>query len=133
MKSFSPWLLELDPKHSSAQKFHTKFSDQITVSLIQLQTAALVPVTNITLISWAKAKFGTHNDIGTIYLGNCSIAKGLAFWLYLLINIFSTLLLSVNRCCMQLLVAFTYHELDKTYEKSFWLNIGMPNFKNFKK
>ena len=133
IKSFSPWLPELDPEHPSAQKFHTKFSNRTTVSFIQLLTAALVLVTNIALASWAQAKFGTHNAIGTIYLGNCSTAKRLDLWLHLLINVLSTLLLGASNFCMQLLVAPTRHEVDKAHEKSFWLDIGTPSFRNLRK
>ncbi|MCJ1344677.1 hypothetical protein MMC31_002880 [Peltigera leucophlebia] len=123
IKNFSPWLPELDPEHPSAQKFHTKISNRTTVFCIQQLTAALVLVTNITLTAWAQARFGTHNGIGTIYLGSCAKAQRLDLWLHLLINILSTLLLGASNFCMQLLVAPTRDEVNKAHEKSCWLDI----------
>lgn len=133
IKNFSLWLPELDPEHPSAQKFHTKISNRTTAFCIQQLTAALVLVTNIALTAWAHARFGTHNGIGTIYLGSCAKAQRLDIWLHLLINVLSTLLLGASNFCMQLLVAPTRHEVDKAHEKSFWLDIGTPSVRNLRK
>lgn len=134
IKNFSPWLPELDPEHPSAQnKFQTKISNRRTVLCIQQLTAALVLVTNIALTACAQARYGTHNGIGTIYLGNCAKAQRLDLWLHLLINVLSTFLLGASNFCMQLLVAPTRHEVNKAHEKSFWLDIGTPSVRNLRK
>lgn len=133
IKNFSPWLPELDPDHPSAQKNHTILSNRTTVFCIQQLAAALVLVTNIALTAWAQARFGTHNGIGTIYLGSCAKAQKLDLWLHLLINVLSTLLLGASNFCMQLLVAPTRQEVNKAHEKSFWLDIGTPSVRNLRK
>lgn len=133
IKNFSPWLPELDPDHPSAQKNQTILSNRTTVFCIQQLTAALVLVTNIALTAWAQARFGTHNGIGTIYLGSCAKAQKLDLWLHLLINVLSTLLLGASNFCMQLLVAPTRQEVNKAHEKSFWLDIGTPSVRNLRK
>lgn len=92
--------------------------------------AALVLVANFTsTINFMKI-WRTVGDLGTIYRGDCSKAHRLSSGLHIIINVLSTTLLAVSNLCMQLLAAPTRGEIDKAHADYFWLDIGVPSFRN---
>ena len=79
-----------------------------------------------------KVKWGSTNDIGTIYKGDCAQTRRLNSGLHAVINILSTLLLGCSNLCMQLLVAPRRAEIDKAHRKFIWLDIGVLSVRNLK-
>jgi hypothetical protein len=62
--------------------------------------------------------------------GDCKDVKYLNTGLHVIINIFSTILLSGSNYCMQCLSAPTREDVDQAHAKGKWLVIGVPSFRN---
>ncbi|KAI4102204.1 MAG: hypothetical protein LQ339_004728 [Xanthoria mediterranea] len=92
--------------------------------------AVVVLVINVAATVYFKVKWKTTGDLGTIYRGECSKAQQLSSRLHIVINILSTILLSISNVCMQLLAAPTRQEIDEAHGKFIWLDIGVPSFRN---
>lgn len=50
--------------------------------------------------------------------------------LHLIVNVFSTILLSSSNYCMQCLSAPTRKEIDEAHQRNIWLDIGILSFRN---
>lgn len=94
-------------------------------------TAGKVFLINLILTIWAIAKYGLQKEgFGTIQEGNCKETGHVGFWLHLIINLFSTLLLSASNYSMQCLASPTREEVDEAHRQSIWLDIGVPSVRN---
>lgn len=72
------------------------------------------------------------NGVGTVFQAEtCSRTKFLNTGIHVIINIFSTILLSGSNYCMQCLMAPTRSDIDRAHSKRRWLDIGVPSFRNF--
>ena len=82
---------------------------------------------------WCSATFGMEGGLGTIQDGSCTITKKLGFWLHLVINVLSTLLLGASNYSMQCLSSPTRAEIDKAQQRNQWLDIGVPSLGNLRR
>ena len=96
---------------------------------------ALVLIINLILTIWAVAKFGAYNNhgLGTFYNGSCKRTASLTFWIHLVINVLSTLLLGASNYSMQCLSSPTRNEVDKAHKQGIWLDIGVPSVRNLRR
>ena len=93
----------------------------------------MVLVINLTATIWGVKRFGILDGLGTLQVRDCNSASRLGFWLYLIINELSTLLLGVSNYSMQCLSSLTRSEIDRAYRKCVWLDIGTPSVKNLRR
>ena len=96
-------------------------------------TSAVVLVINLTATIWAVKKFGILDGLGTLQFGDCNSTSRLGFWLHLIINGLSTLLLGASNYSMQCLSSPTRSEIDRAHRKCVWLDIGTPSVKNLRR
>ncbi len=95
--------------------------------------AAAVLVVNLILTTWAVAKYGVHDGLGTLQDGSCKRTASLTFWIHLAINVLSTLLLGASNYSMQCLSSPTRSEVDKAHSQGIWLDIGVPSVRNLRR
>jgi hypothetical protein len=85
---------------------------------------------NLLLTVWASVKFGLDGGIGTMYQGACATVSAWSFWLHILINGLSSILLSASNYTMQCVTAPTRRECDLAHARGDWLDIGVPSVRN---
>lgn len=90
----------------------------------------VVLLINITLAVVFMAKYGTHDGVGVIYVGDCNVVKRWNIALHLLINVLGTCLLAASSFTMQCLSSPTRSETDAAHAKRRPLDIGIVSFKN---
>lgn len=95
-------------------------------------TSVVIFLINLSCTVLFKAKWGSENDINSIYQGDCSQTEKISTGLHVVINLLSTLLLGASNLCMQLLAAPTRSEIDKAHEKFVWLDTGVPSIRNLR-
>ena len=96
-------------------------------------TSAVVLVINLSATIWGVKKFGIINGLGTLQVGDCNSTSRLGFWLHLIINGLSTLLLGASNYSMQCLSSPTRIDIDRAHRKCIWLDIGTPSVKNLRR
>lgn len=79
----------------------------------------------------ASANSGDFES-ATLYEGSCSLTKGTAVGLHLLINILSTILLAASSYCMQGLAAPSRNDVDRAHAKRIWIYIGTNGLTNLR-
>ena len=92
--------------------------------------AAIILLLNIILTIVASARNPGHGGLANIQEGNCSQSDRLDFWLHLLINALSTILLAASNYCMQCLSSPTRKDIDKAHAQHRWLDIGVQSIRN---
>ena len=92
----------------------------------------MVLVINLILTIWAVSSSGVHHGLGTFQDGSCKRTATLTFWVHLVINVLSTLLLGASNYSMQCLSSPTRREIDKAHGKGVWLDIGVPSIRNLR-
>ena len=92
--------------------------------------AAIILLFNIILTIAASARNPGHGGLANIQEGNCSESDRLDFWLHLLINALSTILLAASNYCMQCLSSPTRQDIDKAHAQHRWLDIGVQSLRN---
>ena len=127
-----PWFPDIDPKEEQAQTFRTWHSRRDIVLKTCSVTAVTIFIINLVCTIIFKVKWGSANDIGTLFKGDCIRTHRLNSLLHVLINILSTLLLGSSNLCMQLLVAPRRSEIDRAHRKFTWLDTGVPSVRNLK-
>ena len=93
-------------------------------------TSAVVLLINLTTTIWGVKKFGILDGLGTLQVGDCGSTSRIGFWLHLIINGLSTLLLGASNYSMQCLSSPTRSEIDRAHRKCIWLDIGTPSVRN---
>lgn len=63
--------------------------------------------------------------------GSCTEMKRITFWVDLMINILSTLLLGASNNCVQLLVAPTRKDISDAHAAGKYLDVGVSSIRNF--
>ncbi len=96
-------------------------------------TSAVVLLINLTATIWGVRKSEILDGLGTFQVGDCNTTSGLGFWLHLIINGLSTLLLGASNYSMQCLSSPTRSEIDRAHRKHIWLDIGIPSVKNLQR
>ncbi|KAM5481355.1 hypothetical protein McanCB56680_004255 [Microsporum canis] len=95
-------------------------------------TGILVLSFNLGFLLWALPRHNLRNGRGVLYDGDCDRVHGLSIGLHLVINIFSTLLLSSSNYTMQCLSAPTRVDIDQAHKKLKWLDVGISSVRNFR-
>lgn len=97
-------------------------------------SAFVVFAINISTVAWISARHGFGDESGrqTLYEGSCHTSRRLNTGIHLLINTFSTVLLSSSNYCMQCLSAPTREEVDRAHLKGKWLDIGIMSIYNLR-
>ena len=93
-------------------------------------TSAVIFVINLTATIWGIKKFGILDGLGSLQVGDCNSTSRLGFWIHLIINGLSTLLLGASNYSMQCLSSPTRSEIDRAHRKCIWLDIGIPSVRN---
>jgi hypothetical protein len=88
----------------------------------------LVGSLNLAITIWGT--IASNENQGLLRAGDCDQIKRLNTGIHLLINVFSTVLLSGSNYCMQCLSAPTRKEVDRAHAIGKWLDIGIPSFRN---
>ncbi|KAF7502331.1 hypothetical protein GJ744_006019 [Endocarpon pusillum] len=129
VKFLSPWFPSINPELST---WRTKRSRRKFVIWLCFATAFTTFSLNLSLsiVTWTLGKM-SNDRVVTLYQGDCSISKRLDTGIHLVINILSTLLLSISNLCLQLLLSPTRAEVDQAHSEKRWLDIGVPSWRNF--
>lgn len=94
--------------------------------------AGTILLMNIIVVVAASAKNGVSDGLATFQEGSCSKTSSADFWLHLLINVISTVLLAASNYCMQCASAPTREDVDKAHLQHRWLDIGVPSVRNLR-
>ena len=93
--------------------------------------AALILLLNIIVTIVASTTSPVHDGLANIQKeGSCSRSERINFWLHLLINALSTILLAASNYCMQCLTSPTRKDIDKAHAQHRWLDIGVQSLRN---
>jgi hypothetical protein len=121
---------ESEVSSQSLRKRRYRFKSwKVGVTTAAVMTTAVLLV-NFLLTVWASVKFGLDGGIGTVYEGACSTVSAWSFWLHILINGLSSMLLSASNYTMQCVTAPTRRECDRAHARGDWLDIGVPSVRN---
>lgn len=124
-------LVDDSGKHASpSRKRCSRFKSWkvgVTINAAMTTTVLLV---NIILTVWASVRFGLEGGIGTAYYGDCETVSAWSFWLHILINGLSSVLLSASNYSMQCVTAPTRRECDLAHSRREWLDIGILSVRN---
>ena len=93
-------------------------------------SSMVVLVLNVSATIWAGSNFSIKDGIGTLYAGSCKQNSNLGFWIHLLINVLSTILLGASNYTMQCLNSPSRAAIDKAHSKGSWLDVGLPSYSN---
>jgi hypothetical protein len=85
---------------------------------------------NLAITIWGS--IASKENQGLLDAGDCDRIKRVNTGIHLLINVFSTVLLSGSNYCMQCLSAPTRKEVDRAHAVGSWLDIGIPSFRNLR-
>ena len=96
-------------------------------------TSAFVLLMDLIATIWGTKKFRIQGGLGTIQDGSCSTTTRLGFWLHLIINGLSTLLLGASNYSMQCLSSPTRRDVDRAHRQIIWLDIGIPSVQNLRR
>jgi hypothetical protein len=120
-ESRKPGFIERYRRHSSGWRFAV---------LHFAAWASIVFTINLIITIWSSVTHGKNE--GLLKEGDCTHIKRLNSGLHILINIFSTVLLSGSNYCMQCLSAPTRREINKAHTSRKWLDIGIPSVRNLR-
>jgi len=95
--------------------------------------SATILITNSIAIVWGSTEFGVEGGLGTIQDGSCTETNNVGFWIHLIFNVLSTLLLGASNYSMQCLSSPTRAEVDKAHRQNHWLYIGVPSLRNLRR
>ena len=130
----SSWLFERFPKLSIithilrvADRTFTSYRFAI---LGYVAATGFVLLINLVFTLWAVIRSGVHQNVGTIYTGQCSRVTSYTFWMHLVINILGILLTSASNYSMQCLSSPTRAQIDTAHKEGTWLYVGVPNWGN---
>ena len=93
--------------------------------------ASIVFIINFIVTIWASVHNKSKGNV--LYEGDCDRVDRLNMGVHLLINLFSTILLSASNYCMQCLSAPTRKDIDKAHAKRIWLDIGVQSIHNLRR
>ena len=84
----------------------------------------------LTIYAATKKKCQGESDTRVLYEGSCDKSKTIGLWSHLVINAFSTLLLSGSNYTQQCLAAPTRSEIDAAHARRRRMDIGVPSIRN---
>jgi hypothetical protein len=91
-----------------------------------IQNRHIIPILTI----WSSVTRPTKNSL--LYQGDCNCSKRLDTGMHVLINVFSTVLLSGSNYCMQCMSATTREEVDTTHANKKRLNISILSLQSLR-
>ena len=125
--------ISLSPRYRRVREVWRKLNGYHFGVMCCAWTSAVVLVINLTATIWGIKKFGILDGLGTFQVGDCDSTSRLGFWLHLIINGLSTLLLGASNYSMQCLSSPTRREIDRAHRKCIWLDIGTPSVRNLRR
>jgi hypothetical protein len=115
---------------SPFQKYTQRLAGWRVAALNFAICASVVFMLNLVVTVWGSVSLKKNE--GALGEGNCGQVKRLNTALHVLLNVFSTILLSGSNYCMQCLSAPTRDEIDKAHAAQRWLDIGIPSIRNLR-
>ena len=82
------------------------------------------------IVGVTKFRDNIKDGVGTLLDGSCGTVDTWTTWLHILINVFSSVLLSASNYTMQCLASPTRSEIDRAHSKGDWLDIGVASVRN---
>jgi hypothetical protein len=117
------------PSQLLRKRRHRFKSWKVGVTSAAAMTTTVLLV-NLVLTVWASVRFSLDDGIGTVYEGACSTVSAWSFWLHILINGLSSMLLGASNYTMQCVTAPTRRECDLAHARGDWLDVGVPSVRN---
>ncbi|KAK5994722.1 hypothetical protein PT974_03105 [Cladobotryum mycophilum] len=125
------YIPEVDPNHKRAQSFGKKMAKRKTKLNLQTIVALSAFIASTGTIIWALTRhWPDERGIGTLYLGDCSVAAQVNRFIHLVLNLVSTLLLGAGSYCMQVLMAPERHEVNTAHSEGSSMEIGVLSYRN---
>ncbi|RYN73777.1 hypothetical protein AA0120_g12565 [Alternaria tenuissima] len=93
---------------------------------------SIVCFLNLIITIWALVTHGMTYGSAVLYEGSCETTKNLNIGVHLIINIFSSAILSGSNYTMQCLSSPTRSEVDNAHARGTWLDIGVPSIRNLR-
>ncbi|CAN9173306.1 unnamed protein product [Alternaria alternata] len=93
---------------------------------------SIVCFLNLIITIWALVTHGMTYGSAVLYEGSCETTKNLNIGVHLIINIFSSAILSGSNYTMQCLSSPTRSEVDDAHARGTWLDIGVPSIRNLR-
>ena len=125
--------ISLSPQFRYVRDVWRKFNGYHFGVMYCAWTSALVLVINLIVTVWSVKTFGIKDGLGTFQTEDCGYTSRVGFWLHLIINGLSTLLLGASNYSMQCLSSPTRGEIDKAHRNCIWLDIGTPSVRNLRR
>ncbi|CAN9150424.1 unnamed protein product [Alternaria alternata] len=94
---------------------------------------SIVCFLNLIITIWALVTHGMTYGSAVLYEGSCETTKNLNIGVHLIINIFSSAILSGSNYTMQCLSSPTRSEVDDAHARGTWLDIGVPSIRNLRR
>ena len=125
--------ISLSPQYRRVREVWRKLNGYHFGVMCCAWTSAMVLVINLSATIWGVKKFGIIDGLGTLQIGDCNTTSRIGFWLHLIINGLSTLLLGASNYSMQCLSSPTRSEIDRAHRKCIWLDVGIPSVRNLRR
>ena len=125
--------ISLSPQYRRVSEIWRKLNGYHFGVMCCAWTSAVVLVINLSATIWGVKKFGIIDGLGTMQIGDCNTTSRIGFWLHLIINGLSTLLLGASNYSMQCLSSPTRSEIDRAHRKCIWLDVGTPSVRNLRR
>jgi hypothetical protein len=124
----------LETQPAGSKKSKTGLPSWRRTITVWLSVATVVFIINLVFLVYFYVR-GTSDDLilpfsRTLYEGNCAASRSLNTGIHVLINLFSTLLVTASSYCMQVLSAPSRREVDSAHSQRRWLDIGILSFRN---
>ena len=100
--------------------------------ILSRAVATLIFLMNLSVFLWGLSSHEIKDGLGTLYRGDCAVAKRTNSLIQIMINALGTLLLAASNYCMQNLSSPTRQEVDEAHAKRNYLCIGAPSFTNLR-
>lgn len=127
----SQWFPQMNENEDS-DKWRIWSSRRSRALMLQISLILVVLFSNLSLTIVAIKHYDSKNGVRLIYEGDCTTVANFNLWLYLLINLLSTGMLSASNFCMQLQAAPTRKDIDRAHDKGQFVDIGVPSLRNLK-
>lgn len=92
--------------------------------------AFIVLCINLSVTLWIVSDFDQDGGVYQLIKGDCGQVKNMNRLIHIVINVFSSILLSGSNYCMQCLSAPTRTDIDRAHTAENWLDIGIPSIRN---
>ncbi|KAI1080057.1 hypothetical protein F5B20DRAFT_542097 [Whalleya microplaca] len=129
-QTLSGWFPKINDNGNTSWGIRISERNQSLLLFIALNLIVLT--FNLALVIYTNLNYPSRNGVGLIFAGDCDEVNKLDGYCHLLINILSTGMLTASNHCTQLLAAPTRADVDRAHRDKTWLDIGVPNLRNFR-